>query len=161
MGSPFAFKIDYAASIAQDEALIALYSSPVAIAIAAEYCAEDEVRALAHGGGLCDGPWFLFGDPARLRARMAAAGLSVEDVATYAHRGDGFATGDAEIDARVAALRGLTGRPAWDAEKAGDEMWVRISELPVGPEERRVRLLRKAKASLARHKRNAAKYGGK
>lgn len=162
--SGWGIKIDYAAAIADDESRIALYSSPTVMAISAALRPDEEARALAGRNGYAyplDGFWFLFGDLTLLRARMAIAGLSVEDVACYLCGQDTFATGDAEIDACVAALRTLPARAAWEAEKAGEAIAVRINDLPVCFEAKRVEIVRKARASLARHRRNAAKWGAR
>jgi hypothetical protein len=160
MSTGWAFKIDYATAIAEDEARIALYSSPMAVVISAALRSDEAERAAAARFPLA-GLWFIFGDLALLRERMAIAGVSVDDLASYLAPRDAWASGDAEIEARVAAIRLLPWPASYESEKAGDVAWTRICDLPVVFEAKRLEIVRKAKASLARHKRNAAKWGGK
>lgn len=157
MSKGWGIKVNYPAEIAADEARIALYSSPMAIAISAAVEADPAAMAANHDGYLT-GHWFLFGNVATIKARLALAGLSIEDAAHYVRFSEGM-TGDAEIDAAARALLSLPHDACLAARERERVVAATIADLPVCFEAERVAIVRKAKASLARHKRNAVKYG--
>lgn len=159
MRSPWAFKIDYDRSIAEDEREIAALSNPVAIAVSADLTPEEQ-EACFGGGFQWDLAHFVlrvWGDREHADRRLAMLGLSRQDLADYVYD----TVSDMEDFAPL--MEGYDVHAMWErgAHARGREIAKRFEGLHwyIMPPEKRADCVKKAKASLARHRRNQAKYG--
>lgn len=147
MSNPWAFKIDYDKSIAEDERVIDAYGS-VAAAAASMSLTQDELIWLDESGAY-DAVGFLFAYEDTFAARLTMLGVTeaeafdlatfreVEDIPwVFVWLGDYMTPG--------CYLRG----------KAIDK---RLELIPVVPEARRLDILKRARAALSRHRRNKAR----
>lgn len=132
----FAYRIDYASAIAEDERTIAHLTDPLTIAAAA-------MLAIAAPRFPHFNAWSVYSLVTTNPANAAAFGLAADDVRAWrVFSGDGIAAeiqpGDhrrgAELDAKWATFTVYT-----DLERAD--------------------ALKKARTALARHRRNATKWG--
>jgi len=140
----FGFKIDYASAIAQDEMLIAWYERCITNGWYQREVGACLVQDLLH--------LVLY-----VPGVAAQAGLSLQDVADLAF------TMDARVERDVRTLQPdlPAHRPAQEAYRNTDVISKTITSTPWLPrDEGDARtLLKQAKASLSRHKRNRERYG--
>lgn len=155
--NPFAFKIDYAAAMREDERWIAVYSSREQQVIAADLDAR-ELDAMADGYRVDVVDWLLY-EP-KFQTRLAAFGLTEEQAremaATYFMHSLGHDLGDMNwIKPWIGNL--------WDLPTGwihrGEALLKRFCDIQPMTEEKRAAAEQHARRSLARHKRNAAKFG--
>lgn len=161
MGNPWAFKIDYARAIAQDEAEIAMLDG-VTRQLAATL-SETEVNWFCQGF-LFDGWRLLIGSPERREERMRILGVSDAEFEAACFVGEPDGVGldgwnEEELKTRARAGAAAVDRPG--TYKLGEEVIRRLEVVRILPESHRVSALRKARASLARHRRNSAQFGGR
>jgi len=153
----FAFRIDYAKAIADDERQIAHLGSPAMVALApmtrrlVELVPDSRVEM-----------WDIFSWLTMVpdqRARvMACLGLTEDDACAWSVHRDWYAP-----DPARPPLVDVSGWDIADVRAAvarGKEVEARFNSdaFPLYSEERRVELFRLARASLARHRRNQKKY---
>lgn len=162
MGNPWAHKIDYDRSIADDEREIAALSDPVAIAVSADLTPEEQ--SAYFGGGfhwdVADFVLSAWGNPEHAERRLAMLGLSRQDIADYVfhavndpHSRNALAPLMEGYDYAAAVTRGAGARGREIAKRFDGFHWY------ITTPAKRAERIKKAKASLARHKRNQAKFG--
>lgn len=162
MGNPWAHKIDYDRSIADDEREIAALSDPVAIAVSADLTPEEQ--SAYFGGGfhwdVADFVLSAWGNPEHAERRLAMLGLSRQDIVDYVHTVESDPISRAEkapilegYDFADAVTRGAYARGREIAKRLDGFHWY------ITTPEKRAERIKKAKANLARHKRNQAKFG--
>lgn len=151
--NPWSYQIDYDKEIAADEVEVAYLSDARTIKIAALFEEWIEANPSTDYWDLNDLLWFV-------PESADLLGFTGDDVRTL------FAHGDhsPEVEARFGeAQRGdyqrgnaLWSKPSLDPR----EDWASWRALRESGPRGRAALLKKAKASLSRHRRNKAKYGG-
>ncbi len=139
--NPWARKINYDESIAEDERCIAMYDSETARAISASLT-SDEINWISQGY-LWHGPRFALHNVERAGRIFR---LTPEDLAYLAAR----------MDEQVPGLPAIPPH-GWYAR--GDEIQKRLEYVVVMPEEKRAAAVKRAKTDLARHRRNKVKFG--
>lgn len=151
--NPWSRKIDYVAAIADDEREIARLSDPVFIALIASMT-DGELAALKNGYRV-DAFWLLADEKLGVeRARIM--GLSGTEVA------QAFVSSEGDVEALDAAAARHDPSVRFEAGERyrnGVALADKLHEMVLCTEEQRVAGLKRAKASLARHRRNQAKYG--
>ena len=144
--SGWGYALDYNAEIAADEVEVARLSSEAAI-VASAWNTKHVMQATALD--------VLFSSPAGVFERAALMGIEVEELAEI------YVSVDA--DDYSGYYETMTERPSLPlrvgARKRGDVLVDLLASLWPGTEKQRAAALTKAKARLARHKRNASKYG--
>lgn len=164
----FGYKIDYDKEIAEDEKNIAHYDSPIMRAISQSLTREEE--ASIKSGQRFEADIWLWYSERLLPERARILGLSQEDVEILASQMAEDWPDWVEKNPWVAALA-EEGEGARRAEgptyhaASGSFRSPRVREI-LGPlenmdvltEDHRVALLKKAKTSLSRHKRNKEKF---
>lgn len=145
--NPWSHKIDYTKAIAEDEREIALYESPGVRCFSETLTIVETVR---HEQSVyCNAYHLLVCSNSYRVDRLRALGLTEVDLACAAfYNGD-----DYPLDLGCRCVSGGSDF------RRGKEVSDKLSEIPVLTEKTRKRLLKLSKASLARHKRNQAKYG--
>lgn len=138
----FAYKIDYAASIAADEKEIAALSDPLAAAVAPVVSRDIASRPELRACGWCV-LTFILTTPEERAARVTMLGLTEDDVRAMCVVRDVPITDDMQPG---------------DFER-GRALWERWESFPFVTEEERRSLLKLHKTRLARHRRNQEKYG--
>jgi hypothetical protein len=148
--SSFAYKIDYDKAIAEDEMEIARLTDPRLVAVTAELLPHE--HALGHGA--VEVFAFVVGSPERRAIRAAIFKLTDADLCAVAMWYDIL---DAIDDPMfVAGSSFATTAAALDRGKA---LAARLDGFHFMTEPERRKALSKARASLARHKRNREKHG--
>jgi hypothetical protein len=139
----FAYQIDYAAAIADDERVIAAHTSPEAIVIST-YLDTLEARMRDR---FSTGRDYVLAAFVGVAERAAKIGLEGEELAAFL-----VFTEASEFDAFPADQR--AGR--YHLGKIAD---ARVGQIPACDTATRKAVIKHAKAALARHKRNRAEYG--
>lgn len=145
--NPWAFRIDYPREIAADEAEISQLTEPGYVA-ACRLVTDEEAPHLRQLHAL---EWVAFGWSKELRSaveielRAGLLGLTVAELADYGRFAE-WETLPAEVERQGVYRR-------------GEAVAKRFDGLVLRSEPERVGALKHARAALARHKRNAAKYG--
>lgn len=142
------YSINYAEAVAEDEKRLASLTNPVAIAVSAEMSAEE--MAWLHDGHRFDPVWFALSVPERTEVRRALLGLTREEMVSMITCLDG------DYGPLATAWLGVCYPEAPGSYKRSDAAWKRLEDLDdhIFTADDRKRRLAKAKASLARHKRN-------
>lgn len=148
------YKIDYDKAIALDQAEIDQLDSSLARAVSASLTSE-EIAWMKRSGGHDAYAWLWF-SPELIERRARLLGLSDRDLAILARRimVDAYR----EVDAWIVeyAERIPAGSSYY---RESDVLLKQLEDVPVMLEELRSKLVKKAKASLSRHKRNKEKFG--
>lgn len=165
MANGWGYKIDYDAAIKDDELTIAHYTRALAndwttdavVAFYAEHFAERAAAYKASWGSAMGSQSTFFDAVVTIPAFATSAGLTTEDVAVL------IATHECYTDPYYDRFGDapMTGPALW---KRSDELGKKLDALYFNHLDSRERLakgLKKAKASLSRHKRNKKLYGGK
>jgi hypothetical protein len=144
MKNPFSFRIDYAASIKDDERLIDELTDPRVVAAAPLFEAMLPAMAPEFRAKQVNVGTFIFGSLEGAPERAAIFGLTwVEAAAWFLGSDYGHANYTREMELR------------------GEELHAKLGHLRIMSEADRLAALKQAKASLARHRRNATKFPGK
>jgi len=143
------YAIDYAKEIAADQARIAHLSSEACIRASRELLPE--ASAAFPDFSDWDVYYLITHKPEGIELRAAVFGLTLEDIRAWAYL----------CDSQDDALWAVVGDHRPGDYARGQAVDARFSRyvFDVWPEAARRRALSKAKASLARHKRNAEKHG--
>jgi hypothetical protein len=161
MANPFAFAIDYDRSIAQDQREIAHYDSDALKRLTPMMPRLQEVcEANGYPLSACDLYAWITSIPEQRAEVMAIVGLTEADMTdwTVLHEWIPDPARKPTVDTSSWAWADVLA--ARDRGQAIEARFGRDA-FPLEPEERRVKLLARAKANLARHKRHQAKFPGK
>lgn len=146
--NPFAYKLDYAAAIAEDNARIARLTAPEAVAASAHL--ETIRGSLPYVGNIGNGADFLLCAFEGTIARAAILGIDAETLACF------LLYTETDGNERFEGYP-MSNPVAW--YKQGKAACEAVTAIPVDVPEVRAAALKHARASLARHTRNGAKQG--
>lgn len=144
-GRGWGYAIDYAAAIAEDDRLLALYDGPIVRAMSATLT-DEEHRWILDGVAL-DAADFVLAAPEARAALLGLTDVDVSDLAYYY----------LETGRETATARALAGRCTPGAYSRSKALAERLKGYAPMLEIHRKGLVRSARASRARHLRNAAK----
>lgn len=151
------YKIDYDKEIAVDQAEIDQLDSSLARAVSASLTSE-EIAWMERSGGYDAYAWLWF-SPELAPRRARLLGLSERDLVVLAARivSDAYGPMD-KVDAWIIEYADRLPKGS-SYYRESDALLKQLEDVPVMREELRSKLVKKAKASLSRHKRNKEKFG--